>query len=89
MFLNFQTLGNGLSEIEEDEKARVQAEGSYLRVLEAENLQDVEDVPTETLAEVMLNIHDFTSELCSASSVVGQLFSGTRRMKRVATARLL
>ena len=89
MFLNFDLLRNGLSHVEEEEQARILAESSYIRVMEAENLQDIEDVSTEMLVEIMMNIHDYTSELRSASQVVGNIFSGVRQAKRVATARLL
>ena len=46
MFLNFDLLRNGLSHVEEEEQARILAESSYIRVMEAENLQDIEDVST-------------------------------------------
>ena len=89
MFLNFNSLRNGLSRAEEDETARILAENSYTRVMEAEDLQDVEDVSTEDLADVMMNIHEYTREISNASMVVGSVFSGVRNAKRVATARLL
>lgn len=89
MFLNFDLLGDSLSQAEKEEQEQVQEESTYKRVLAAEDLSELVDVSTELLAKIMLNMDDYVRDICDSSQVVGKVFTGVRQAKRVATARLL
>ena len=89
MFLNLEQFERCLHEVEQEEEKENTLRTVFDKVLLAKNLSELDEISTETLKMVMLEMTQYINAHQEAGYCMNRILSNATQLKRVRRLRLL